>query len=176
MALNLTTDPEFMKLNFIGGCRAYHNEGSAMNHTIMVAKAAGEMWKNDVFFLRIAYLHDVGKIYTGKPKNGDPDDWEYPGHSPKGGEVLDKFMDPQDPDFEATKWFVRNHIKPLFWIGKPEEQVKKEWEFLLGKAPNDPRCTIQNLAKLAICDILGSWATSPQVKLLNYLYKVAEMG
>jgi hypothetical protein len=97
----------------------------------------------------IALLHDIGKIYTGHQKeNGD---WEYPNHAKIGASHLLEFL-PKELRVntwfcEEANYFIANHIKPLFWDqkGYPKKDV----------------LTI-DLAKLAICDLKGSFSELPQ--------------
>lgn len=134
-------DENFQKLIEIGGGKRFHNEGNAFVHTMLVFNRACDMF-DDYDLQLAALLHDVGKVYTGKQK--EDGDWEYPNHSVVGAERLLEFMpDGFDdyPNLEKVRFYVRNHIKPLFWKEYPEL--------------NDDNV---NLAKLAICDLMGSFA------------------
>ena len=105
----------------------------------------------------IALLHDIGKIYTGKPK--DDGDWEYPYHASCGALHLMEFLPDNLADcteFQIrAKFYIENHIKPLFWDKKG--------------FPEKTNQTI-NLAKLAICDLKGSFSKLPQTEKLQGLY------
>ena len=153
IAIKIITNPEFQKLQYIGGGKEYHNEGSAFVHSLLVFHNSFEFWNNILMNL-VALLHDAGKIYVGKPKeNGD---WEYPYHSVVGAEKLDLFWPKElgEIELQNAKWFVRNHIKPLFWVDYPEfcsENVE--------------------LAKLAICDLKASYSRNPQDEKISFLYK-----
>lgn len=154
-------NPEFMKLQDIGGHKVYHLEGNALKHTEMVYKAAmdrigdveaEERTDIDNIFLIAAALHDIGKIYTSI-RHGD-DDWEYPDHAQCGAfrGILCKFIPENDPYFKPVQWYIKNHIKPLFWVDKPnfQEEMKK----IMEDAPE--WCYIDELVDLALCDIEGS--------------------
>lgn len=131
----------FQKLTDIGGGKRYHNEGNAFVHTMIVFKHACDIFPDDFDMQMVALLHDVGKVYTGRKK--EDGDWEYPYHSVVGAETLLEFA-PDDfylyPGLEKIRFYVRNHIKPLFWDEYPELTEENV-----------------NLAKLAICDLLGSY-------------------
>lgn len=162
MFKEITRNEEFLKLANIGGHKVYHLEGDALIHTMDVVAEASIEFDKDPLFVKIALLHDVGKIYTAI-RHGD-DDWEYPDHAMCGSfrGVLSKFIPETDPDFKTVQWFIRNHIKPLFWKGKGVDVS------ILNNVPSDV-CTIHNLARLAICDIKGSKSVEPQDDLINYL-------
>lgn len=151
---------EFNKLANIGGHKVYHLEGSALKHSFMVLDEARQLMPEDEEMQLVALLHDVGKIYTSVC-NG-PDDWTYPGHAKAGAENLGKFIPESLPEYKEIKWYIANHIKPLFWRGK---DLRKEIS-----AMNCPEgCSVVKLAKLTICDILGSVSVEPQVELLQFL-------
>lgn len=154
IAWDIILNPEFQKLQFIGGGQEYHQEGSAFVHSLLVFRNSYEFFGNAMNY--IALLHDIGKIYTGRQKsNGD---WEYPNHARIGAEHLEEFL----PDelkcssfIEPAKFYISNHIKPLFWEqkGYPERSIKNI-----------------NLAKLAICDLKGSISRESQEDKIYKLY------
>ena len=137
---------EFGKLKLIGGHKIYHLEGNVYRHSILVWRASKKIFRGDHLMQIVALLHDIGKIETSQRKGKG--DWSYPGHSPAGAEILDRFVSKEDPRFEVIKWYVGNHIKPLFWNSKKDAQ-----RMYVPKG-----CSIQNLAKLALCDLSGSYA------------------
>lgn len=154
--LDILNNPEFQKLQNIGGGLTYHREGNAFVHSLLVFQNSFEFWQNDPMNI-IALLHDIGKIYTGRPK--DDGDWEYPNHAKVGAEHLLEFLPGELKDTtwfcEEISYYIANHIKPLFWEQK-------------GYPEKDGR-TI-NLAKLAICDLKGSFSKLPQTEKLQGLY------
>jgi len=160
---------EFQKLANIGGHKVYHLEGDAFTHTKLVVEAACDHFGGDPFMMKVAALHDIGKIYTGI-KHGEGD-WEYPDHAQCGAfrGILSKFIPEDDPDFKDIQWYIKNHIKPLFWRGK---DMAVEAAKVLRDAPS-ARCTIRGLAGLAICDIRGSFSVEPQTDLLAFLQTIA---
>lgn len=169
---NILRNEEFRKLAAIGGHRKYHLEGDALVHTLNVIAEAKTLFKEDSLMVKVAALHDIGKIYTSI-RHGEGD-WEYPDHARCGSfrGVLCKFIPESDPDFRTVQWFIRNHIKPLFWLDMYGVARREEMDSLL-KQPEalaDPeRCTIKNLAGLALCDIRGSVSAVPQTELEEYL-------
>jgi hypothetical protein len=140
---------EFRKLKKIGGHTVYHLEGNAYKHSLLVWKASKRLFKGDRFMQKVALLHDIGKIYASVCSG--PGNWTYPYHSVRGGEVLGKFIPESDPRFITAKWYIQNHIKPLFW-GSPEDAEKLKENMPAG-------CSIENLARLAYCDVLSSYGT-----------------
>lgn len=145
-------NPEFMKLQDIGGHRVYHLEGNALVHTEMVYAEAEKMFGNDDLMLKAAALHDIGKIYTSI-RHGEGN-WEYPDHSTCGAlrGILCKFISEEDPDFTSVQWYIRHHIRPLHWKGN--KCLTRELNNLEKLAPTE--CSVSNLIKLALCDIKGS--------------------
>ena len=159
---------EWKKLATIGGHKLYHLEGNALEHSLLVYYAACNTFPGNWDMQRVALLHDIGKIYTSI-KHGE-DDWEYPDHSTCGSfkGILCKFIDIKDPHFVDYQWLIRNHIKPLYWQKKGVNVDTNPWE----KDKLDPKlANIDNLRKLAICDLKGSHPKdeSAQKGLLDYL-------
>ena len=144
----------------IGGHKVYHLEGDAYTHTMLVMMHAIKLFGIESPMVLVALLHDVGKIYTSVCHG--PGDWSYPNHAKAGAENLDKFLPVSHPEFFKVQWYIANHIKPLFWIGKDLEEVIPSMNVPEG-------CSIVALAELAICDILGSLSIEPQIELLTFL-------
>lgn len=163
---------EFLKLQDIGGCYQYHREGNALTHTFLVYLEAQKMFPNNLMMQCVALLHDVGKIYTGRKKPMTViNDWEYPNHSNVGADVLDKFIDPEYTHFKEMQWFIRNHIKPLFWRVKKltrDQALKTLTEHPSGEITAE---TFNNLIDLVICDLQGSIPAdySDTIETINYL-------
>lgn len=141
-------------LSRIGGCCRYHREGNALVHTIMVG---AHMWSMhyDRDLTKLALLHDIGKIYTGRI-NPNSNDWEYPDHSTCGGlkGILCKFLSEDDSRFKEFQWYITNHIKPMFF--KNMEDAQNKIAVLKKNMPK--QCNIQTLLDLVICDLEGSIA------------------
>lgn len=152
------------ELDSIGGHKIYHTEGSALEHTYMVYKAALEILPDNEVMQKAALLHDIGKIYTSI-ENG-PDDWSYPDHSIAGSlkGILCKFIPLDDPYFKDYQWLIRNHIKPLFW-GKTG--------IIVDDIPYTHKdiCTLNNLRWLAVCDLMGSMPVDKEAnnQLIDWL-------
>lgn len=156
----------FLKLAQVEGCKPYHTEGNALVHTFLVFKEMYELYPFSDILLTTAMLHDVGKIFTGRPKDGDPHNWEYPNHSGVGAQYLSKFIDEDALEFKTIQWLILNHIRPLFWLKKGVIDTTPAPE-------NDAWCSIENLATLALCDIRGSISTEPQQELEDFLKTIA---
>lgn len=159
---------EWKKLANIGGHKLYHLEGNALEHSLLVYYAACNIFPCNWDMQRVALLHDIGKIYTSI-KHGE-DDWEYPDHSTCGSfkGILCKFIDIKDPHFIDYQWLIRNHIKPLYWQKNGVNVDTNPWE--KNKLDNK-LANLDNLRKLAICDLMGSHPKdeSAQKELLDYL-------
>ena len=136
----------------------YHLEGDAWTHTMLVIDEAKRMFPDEPLMWRVAALHDVGKIYTSIEQGLG--DWVYPDHAMCGSfkGVLAKFISLDDEDFERIQWYIKNHIKPLFWKG----DEWKRMECLDG-------CSVRNLARLAVCDIRGSKSVEDQSEKIAFL-------
>jgi hypothetical protein len=160
---------EFLKLQDIGGCHQYHQEGNALTHSFLVYLAAQRMFPSDLMLQCVALLHDIGKILVGRQKpNGD---WEYPNHSIVGAEMLDAFIDPEYMHFKEMQWFIRNHIKPLFWRDKgftKEQAIETLTPYPNGVITKE---VFANLVMLVICDLEGSIPAdyADSVATINYL-------
>lgn len=151
--IEIINNPSFLRLKEIGGGKVYHNEGDAYIHSLLVYQESLHYWQDSDMNL-ISLLHDIGKVYTGKMKeNGD---WEYPDHARVGAARLEEFVPAElaaDECFmEKARWYISNHVKPLFWQATPEANFRN-----------------LNLAKLALCDLAGSWSDKPQNLLTGFL-------
>ena len=172
----IITNPQFLELIHVGGCKPYHREGSAYIHTMMVIQEVSKMFPDNEFMLKVAALHDIGKIFTGIEKADG--NWEYPDHAMCGSfrGILSRFIPESDPDFKSIQWFIRNHIRPMFWMSKGFDVLKRDVSQILQQreVENDPdRCTISNLCGFVICDIKGSVSDEPQTALIDYLTELA---
>lgn len=156
---SIVNSVEFNKLSLIGKHKQYHLEENALVHSMSVFAVAKEIFEDDYEMQLTALLHDIGKIYSSVQHGLD--DWTYPNHAKVGAENLSKFI-PQIPEYENIKWYIANHIKPLYWRGK---NLKEELKAL--NCPED--CSVIALAKLAICDIKGSISAVSQDELLAFL-------
>ena len=127
------------------------------------------MFPDNLMMQCVALLHDIGKILVGRQK--DDGDWEYPDHSIVGAEMLEIFIDPTYIRFKEMQWFIRNHIKPLFWRNKGltrEQALKTLSEHPSGEITEN---TFNNLIDLVICDLQGSIPADyvDSVETINYL-------
>jgi hypothetical protein len=164
---SIKNSDEFKKLALIGKHKIYHQEENALVHTYMVCKEASVMFYGDYEMQLVALLHDIGKIYTSVQHG--PDDWTYPNHAKAGAEHLDLFI-PHIPEYEHIKWYIANHIRPLYW--RTKEDLKEEFKYM-----NCPKgCSVIKLAQLALCDINGSISLDPQTELKEYLEKFINEG
>lgn len=167
---------EFLKLQQIGGCRQYHQEGNALIHTFLVYLAAQKMFPSDLMMQCVALLHDIGKIYTGKLKPMTTDDWEYPYHSTVGAQHLFTFIPEDLICFDEMQWYIYNHIKPLFWKQKGFNRSQAEFDVShygkgnLTKVEVTPE-RFNNLIDLVICDLQGSIPADyvDTIETINYL-------
>ena len=157
---------EFFRLEEIGGHKQYHLEGNALEHTLLVFYAACDIFPDNWKMQRVALLHDIGKIYTSI-KHGE-NDWEYPDHSTCGAfrGILCKFIPLDDPHFIDYQWIIRNHIKPLFWQKNGVNADTNPWE---EKKLDKNLSNLDNLRKLAICDLKGSHSVSGNDAVIEYL-------
>lgn len=168
----------FLELANVKGCKPYHLEGSALVHTWLVFQEMSKAKEpeDDELLLTIAFLHDIGKVYTGRPRKDDSESWEYPNHSNVGANVLPKFVkwEENDPRLLICQWFIRNHIKPLFWQKYKRKDISPipKVEDSEAQTRINKVCTIRNLARLALCDVKGSISSEPQNELKEYLSDV----
>ena len=145
----LLQNKEFQKLELVGGHTTYHLEGDALAHTLLVAEFAKQRWGKFSKMHLVALLHDVGKI-THHVKNGE-NDFSYPHHADGGANELGNFIPEDIPEFNEVRWYVYNHIRPMFWdesITREEAKAKLRGRF------NDQM--FDNLIGLVICDLKGS--------------------
>lgn len=163
---------EFLKLADVKGCKPYHLEGNALTHTFLVFKEMRKCAPMNGILQKAAFLHDIGKIYTGRPRKDDPESWEYPNHSGVGADQVHLFLGDEEPllNVEIYEWLIRNHIKPLFWKKKGEIDTtpipEKDLHYI------KRNCTIHYLTLLAICDIRGSISAEPQDELEDFLVDI----
>lgn len=139
---------EYLKLSEIGGHKKFHLEGNALYHSRLVYEAAVRYWPEDKLLHRAALLHDIGKLFSSQCHGEN--DWTYAGHSAAGAEHLSMFVPESDPDFQALKLLVAEHIKPLFWHTKETPLTD-----ILVQYDGDVDFVLR-LAKLGSCDLIGS--------------------
>jgi hypothetical protein len=163
---------EFVKLADVKGCKPYHTEGNALIHTFLVFREMREFAPMNGILQKAAFLHDIGKIYTGRPRKDDPESWEYPNHSGVGADQVRFFLGDKEPvpNAKIYEWYIRNHIKPLFWKKKGVIDTTPISE--TGSKYLENNCTVHYLALLAICDIRGSISTEPQNELEDFLVNI----
>jgi hypothetical protein len=163
---------EFLKLADVKGCKPYHLEGNALTHTLLVFKEMRKWAPMNGILQKAAFLHDIGKIYTGKPRKDDPESWEYPNHSGVGADQVHLFLGDEEPSLNVKiyEWLIRNHIKPLFWKSKGTIDTTPIPETDLDYIKRN--CTVHYLTLLAICDIKGSISTEPQNELEDFLVSI----
>lgn len=163
----IESNPEFLMLREVGGC-AFHREANALAHTYMVVGAMS-MAKAPEYMRLVALLHDIGKIYVTRQKpNGD---YEYPNHSGVGAsdECLVQFVPRTHELFTTIQWYIKNHIKPLFW--QNSKDLDAELRKLQATAPTE-LCSVNLLALLGACDITGSISEVEQIELYSFLIDI----
>lgn len=146
--LILSKFPKLVELKKIGGHKVYHLEGDAYKHTLLVMNSAKKR-NCPQWFIKVCALHDLGKLYTSI-RHGE-NDWTYPNHSVSGAEHLNEFVSENDTFFPVYKWFIENHIKPLFW-----KTIQDSNNITPIPQGFEQYCTIKNLLILAVCDVEGS--------------------
>lgn len=169
---------QFLALANVKGCKPFHLEGNALVHTLMVFQEMCKLTKDSTMHAA-AFLHDIGKVSTGRPRKDDPNSWEYPNHSGIGAEIVDKYIDyPDSLSFQTNilQWIIGNHIKPLFWMKKGRIDVSPVPTFDIPYYNQlvSERCTVSKLALLALCDIRGSISSEPQKELERFLLTIAD--
>lgn len=86
-----------------------------------------KMWDNKPF-IRAATIHDLGKLYTGEPKDDDSGNWSYKSHMNVGVYALLPNIDCLG--FNTTKdiidclFYINYHMEPFFWLS--EDKVTGE--------------------------------------------------
>lgn len=144
---------------------SYHDEGNALIHTMMVYLVYLHIHpttdENELRIMaKVCLLHDVGKITT----------WcinplgqvGYPNHAKEGADKLATYLDESDEDFDTIKWYLENHIKPLFWKSKGINTTPAV----------NKNCRLDWLVYLALSDIQGSETEVDQSELIEYLYNL----
>ena len=162
-----TKFPKLQELKKIGGHKVYHLEGDAYKHTLLVMESAKSK-NSPEWFINVCALHDLGKLYTSVCHGED--DWTYPNHSVSSAEHLNEFVPENDEMFPVYKWFIENHIKPLFW--KTLADTRNLTPIPQGY---EKYCTIKNLLVLAVCDVEGSISAFENPKREELLTLIGEI-
>lgn len=106
---------------------------------------------NNKVLIRAGYIHDIGKIYTGKPKDDDSGDYCYYSHHNVGTYSLLQNLDLVGfCDIERTLellFYVNYHMQPFFINS---EKAEKKWKRIFGEEKYN------NLFLFNECDIIGS--------------------
>lgn len=127
----------------------HHPEGNVWNHTMLVINEAAKMKnqsKDKDAFMWAALLHDIGKPYTFKIKNGKITAYN---HDKIGalhaGEFLQQFTD-DDHFIHSVVLLIQWHMQILY--------VAKDLPFA-DIANMQRQVDIQEIALLGLCDRLG---------------------
>lgn len=163
---SILKNKKFKMLKRVGGHKIYHQEGNALRHSILVRRAAEKIFKGNPMMQLISLVHDIGKLVASQ--RAGKGDWTYPNHAKAGGAILSEFIPEDYENYHLIKWYIENHIKPLFW--KSEEDAERL------QVPEG--ASLRNLARLALCDLCGSYATKEvdNTKLIKLLKKIGEVN
>ena len=102
----------------------YTLEDHCWRTTIHVAQ---RYWNNKPM-CRAATIHDIGKLYTGEPKDDGSGNWSYKGHMNYGTYVLLQNLDLLGfnnlKDILDCLFYVNYHMEPFFWQSEGKDGTK----------------------------------------------------
>lgn len=163
---------DFCKLSAIKQSKKWHKEMDVLTHSISVMK---EMkcyileeekkrifLENEVMILLLsAVLHDIGKVRTTL-FSLEKRDWTSKNHDIIGSEMIKDMFSDDDIDLvETIAWFVKYHMKPLYWSEEYSNidfktEVKKCYEDSLKCGKYKNIANFNNLITLKIMDNKGA--------------------
>ena len=124
---NIQTDPIFETMKGFDQRNSHHIytlEDHCWRTTIHVAQ---RYWNNKPM-CRAATIHDIGKLYTGEPKDDGSGNWGYKGHMNYGTYVLLQNLDLLGfnnlKDILDCLFYVNYHMEPFFWQSEGKDGTK----------------------------------------------------
>ena len=132
-------------LNLIG-----HHKYDLGTHCRKSAEEVEKRTNNPVLY-RAALIHDIGKLYTGEPKEDGSGDYRYYSHHNVGTYYLlsnlDLFAFNDWKDTMDVLFYVNFHMAPFFM---ESDKSKEKWKKIFGKEKFD------NLFLFNKCDKIAS--------------------
>lgn len=110
-----------------------HHKYTLEKHCELCAEKIKEL-SHDIVLYRAAQIHDVGKVFTGKPKEDGSGDYRYIGHHNVGAYtllqnlVLIGFY--SYDNILKCLFYINYHMLPFFI---ETDKAKKKWESIMGK-------------------------------------------
>ena len=116
---DLKTDPIFKSMIGFDQKNSHHIY-TLDKHCIKLASEISLKYPNNKPMIRAAFLHDLGKLYTGEPKNDGSGNWSYKGHMNYGTYTLLQNLDclgfNNIHDILECLFFINYHMEPFFWL------------------------------------------------------------
>ena len=169
---DLLNNEDFRNLSRIKQCKKWHKEMDVLTHSISVMKEMKKFIlieeknrkfkeKEIMILLMSAILHDIGKVKTTL-FSIEKNDWTSKNHDVVGSEIIkDMFSDDEKDLVETIAWFVKYHMKPLYWSEEYsnidfKSEIKKCYEESLKTGRYKNIATFKNLITLKIMDNKGA--------------------
>lgn len=163
---------DFRKLSAIKQCKKWHKEMDVLTHSISVMKEMKNyilnaektriFKENEILILLMSsILHDIGKVKTTL-FSVEKLDWSSKNHDIVGYEIIkDMFSDDDNDLVETIAWFVKYHMKPLYWSEEYanidfKNEIKKCYDDSLKCGKYKDIATFKNLITLKIMDNKGA--------------------
>lgn len=109
-----------------------------------------EKRSEDKVLIRTALLHDIGKLYTGKPKEDGSGDYCYYSHHNVGAytmlQNIDKVGFPDKNDTLDLLFYVNYHMLPFFLSS---EKARNKWKKIFGEEKYEKLLLFNECDKLA---------------------------
>lgn len=119
---NLAEDPIFKSMEGFDQRNSHHLytlEDHCHRVALELIRPEWKRWNNKPM-VRAATIHDVGKLYTGEPKEDGSGNWTYKGHMNYGTYTLLQQMDKlgfnNKKDILDCLFYVNYHMEPFFWL------------------------------------------------------------
>ena len=119
---NLKTDPIFKAMEGFDQRNNHHLytlEEHCMRVSLELGKPLWKMWDNKPF-IRAATIHDLGKLYTGEPKDDGSGNYTYKSHMNVGTYALLQNLDclgfNNIKDIINCLFYINYHMEPFFWL------------------------------------------------------------
>ena len=165
---DLDTDPIFNRMRGFDQKNSHHAY-TLEKHCERLAEEVAKVYPDNLPMIRAATIHDIGKLYTGEPKEDGSGNWSYKGHMNWGAYTLLQNIDilgfNDFQDILDCIFFVNYHMEPFFWLsnGKDGSQyIKYETEKKMRRFYGDTK--FNQLLFFNECDRIASGTERGEIK------------
>lgn len=103
----------------------YTLDQHCLRTTLELVRPKWKIW-NESTLIRAATIHDIGKMFTGEPKDDGTGNWKYYGHMNRGtyyllSEKINLLGFNNKNDILECLFYINYHMEPFFWLSKDKK-------------------------------------------------------